>query len=99
MIRTSDNDAATAIHQVVDDAGIAAVGRAAGMRGLVVHGLFDTGVTAADQARLSTGDPSTAYGIAMIAGIVRRLLGDPIVRIEPVSARPDALAAGTVRGS
>jgi len=52
MIRRSDNGAAHRVRPLVGDAGLASVGRAAGMRHLHLNGTWsEVGITAVDQAR------------------------------------------------
>jgi hypothetical protein len=77
MIRVSDNAAAEAMYSIVGAAGLRDVGRAAGMRGLLTGvALFDTGITAADQARFFwhlnrvIGPRHLAYAESLLASIV-----------------------------
>ena len=79
MIYVSGNKAASRVHDLVGDAGLADVGRAARMRDLRLNGTWsEAEVTAADQARLfSRIDRITprrrrAYAWGLLGGIVRR---------------------------
>jgi Beta-lactamase enzyme family len=56
MIRVSDNEAATAVHVRVGDAGLRRLARRAGMKAFAVSGYWGYAqITAADQARLFAG--------------------------------------------
>ncbi len=78
MITQSDNKAALTVYrELVGDAGLYRVARAAGMRDFSVHGaLFEAELTAADQARLFVKidrlvpKPRRSYARGLLAGIV-----------------------------
>jgi hypothetical protein len=77
MITASDNKKALIVYRAVGDLGLTAVARAARMRHfLAVGALFETRITAADQARLFlridrlVPQRHRAYARALLAGIV-----------------------------
>ncbi len=96
MVTASDNDAADAVYTQVGDAGLAAVGRAAGMRRLALAGAWsEAGITPADQARLFLRLDAVVparhrrYARALLSGVVAsQRWGIP----EVVARRPGAAA-------
>lgn len=91
MIRVSDNGAAISIYNVVGDAGLLGVGRAVGMRSLLVGpvSLFDTGITPADQVRFffSLQDAIPSKRLAYAKSLLRRVVPEQSWGI-PFAARP-----------
>jgi hypothetical protein len=77
MITASDNDAAHELYETIGDAGLAAVGAAARMTHLgLVGAVFETRITAADQARFFlridrlVPQRHRAYARALLTGVV-----------------------------
>jgi hypothetical protein len=77
MIQRSDNGAAHRIYDIVGASGLRGVARAVGMRHLLTGvGLFDTGITAADQVRFffRLSDAIPAQRLVYAKGLLRRVV-------------------------